>query len=159
MKIGYLGYLWRYVFYAIVVNLAFFAFFWAFETFAPTWAEWFYGTGGLTGLNVAAIMLPGIYLGQKFFRSEGRTMTRKEGWSLAILCTCIASVIIVGLLMWMQANDPWFALELQKAQDMPGFVPTMLAVGFLILLVITRLAMWSAGRGEARRAARTAPKD
>lgn len=158
MKIGLPGYLWRYVFYVIVVQAAVYGLLAALEHFAPDFAEGFYGSGGDTGLNVAAVMLPGIYLGQKWARTEGAPMPGGFGWQLALCCCVVLMLMAAVFIAWRVQSDPSMALLWQDLTRDEGTVWIVGAVTLVMVVLLTRLAIWSAVRGELKRQARLAAR-
>lgn len=158
MKIGLLGYLWRYVFYVVVVQAALYGLLAALEYFAPDFAERFYGSGGDTGLNVAAVMLPGIYLGQKWARTEGNTMPRGFGWILALCCTVLVMLMAAAFITWQVQSNPSMTVLWQDLTREEGLVWIVGGVTVVMVFLLTRLAIWSAVRGELKRQARLAAR-
>ena len=154
MKIGYAGYLWRFAFYYIVVAAAVYGVLTLLEGFAPSWAAWFYGSGASSGLNVAAIMLPGIYLGQKWVRTEGAAMPRATGWLLALGGAVITVVLSGAFVAFLIAGDPQLQAVWADLQEEMSVFWIIAAAMFVFVVLMTRLAIWVSVRGEMRRAAR-----
>lgn len=156
MKIGLLGYLWRHAFYVVVVQLAVYGLSAAFEYVAPEIAAGFHGTGASTGLSIASIMLPGIYVGQKWARTEGVPMPRGFAWGLSLACTLLLAVMSLAFANWLIHRDPAFAILWGDLSHDPAVLWSVGAVTGLMLLLVTRLALWSAVKGELKRQARLA---
>jgi hypothetical protein len=154
MQIGFAGYLWRYAFYFVVVAAAIYGVLTLLERFWPTGAMWLYGSGASTGLNIAALMLPGMYLGQKWHRTEARPMPRGFGWVLSLACAGVALLLSGGLAAWRVRSEPSLQAAWADIQTEMGLFWTVLAVSAVFVVLVTRLAMWSAVRGEIRRAAK-----
>lgn len=154
MKISFAGYLWRYAFYFVVTVAAVFGVLTLLERFFPDLAAWYYGSGASTGINVAAIMLPGIYLGQKWARTEGVPMPRGLGWALAFCGAVIALVLSGAMVAWLVQWDPATAALWVEMRAEPRLFGWIVFGTFVFTVLITRLGMWSAVRGELKRAAR-----
>ena len=154
MKISFTGYLWRYGFYFVVTASAIYGLLSLVERFLPQVAAWFYGSGASTGLNVAALMLPGIYLGQKWVRTEGVAMPRGIGWGLALCCAVIAmllSAVLAVVMLWGDAAGQAMWADVRREM---GLFWGVAAAMFVFVILITRLAIWTAVRGELKRLAR-----
>lgn len=154
MKISFGGYLWRYALYFVLTVAAIYGVLTLMERFLPQVAAWYYGSGASTGINVAAVMLPGIYLGQKWVRTEGGPMPRGMGWALAfcgaVIALVLSGVMVAGLIRF---DAPSAALW-TEAREEPRLFGWIVFGTFVFTVLITRLGMWSAVRGELRRRAR-----
>lgn len=126
---------------------------------APGLARFLTDGGGSSGVTVVTLLLPAMLTAQAFWKTEGRAMTRGEGWGLATICAAI-SVALSGAAFVLGARVAASAGQggqiLDMLADAPGIVAVVLGLAFLVVLLVNKLFFWSTIRGEIKRAERAA---
>lgn len=148
---AYQGYISRYFLYTVVVGAVIYGILWLLETYVPVVAGWIYGSGVETGLGVAAVMLPGVYTGQVWWRQERRKMARVEGWGLAAAGALVALICWLGVIWFAARRLPEVQAMVDDLRSADGLIPMILGVTLVSLVLLIRLSLWLGQRGEERR--------
>lgn len=111
--------------------------------------------GALIGGSVGAILWPVTDFAQRYLQSEGRKPESRASWAYAIRFALRALLVNLGI--GVVAVGLSFALGGVRGDEIGialGVMGIGVGVGFVLLIPLFRLFIWSAFKGAEKRAAR-----
>jgi hypothetical protein len=147
----------RFAIWYLVALVALQALSFALFRFAPAIADRLHEGPGSSGVTVATLIVPTFLVAGQFFRHEQRQTTRSEGWRLSVvfaLVTFAISFSLFALLNTVAYGSVLGGPDTRELLSQTSLMAGIVAGFFVLLVVVYRLLLWSAIRGEIKRKAR-----